>query len=136
MVIYILDLDVATHRTTDTNNQKIWKWNPPGIKKLAILYEPSLNNLHVRISTHIQNGRKVGEIIEALDNAGPNNNLPAPADTSNITSDNDLDAFLRLTEAKPIKLLVRLHNLAGLNSPTPPGSGSNYYFPLGRFDGL
>ena len=117
MVSYILDPDVATHRTTDANNQKIWKWDLPGIKKLAVLYKASLNELHVKISAHIPNGRKVLEIIVALDNANPNNNPPASADTSNITSNNDLDAFLRHTGVKPIKLLVILHKLVGPNSP-------------------
>ena len=90
-----------------------------------MLYEPSLNDLHVRISAHIPNVQKVRKIIGALDNSDPKNNPLAPADTSNIISDNDLDAFLRLTEAKSIKLLVILHKLAGPNSPTPPRSGPN-----------
>ena len=120
MVIYILYPNVAMHRTTDANNKKIWKCDLTGIKMLTVLYEPLLNDLHVRISTHIPNGRKVRVIRGALDNADPNNNPPAPTDTSNITSDNNLDAFLQLTEAKLIKLLVILHQVAGRNSPTPP----------------
>lgn len=131
VVIYVLDPANPTHRIANT-----WKWNIPGAKKLAVLYEPSLNDLHVKISSHLPDGRKVREIIGALENAADGQD--GPADTTIIRSDEDLDAFLRLTESKPIKLLVVLHRLAadGVNTPPPVGSNADkYYFRLGRFDG-
>ena len=57
---------------------------------------------------------------------------------THIRSDEDLDAFLHLTEAKPIKLLIVLQKLTtdGVNTPPPAGSNANtYFFNLGRFDG-
>ena len=119
-----------------TTNTKTWQWNLPGAKKMVVIFEPSLNNLYIKISAHIPKGRKVSELIGALENPPAANASKPSTDTSHIRSDEDLDAFLLLTEAKPIKILAILHKLAADGGSTPPPTGAtNYYFPLGRFDG-
>ena len=110
---------------------------------MAIIYDPSVNDLHVQVSAHLADGRKVREIIGALANPVPDaaGVIPpeqVPSDVTDNRSDEDLDAFLRLTEAKPIKFLIMLHQLAadGVNTPPPAGSNANtYYVNLGKFDG-
>ena len=103
---------------------------------MVVIFEPSLNDLHIKISAHIPEGRKVRELIGALENSPATELSKPPTDTSHIRSDEDLDAFLCLTEARPIEILAILHKLAvdGGSTPPPPGT-TNYYFPLGRFDG-
>ena len=78
-------------------------------KKKKKKFEPSLNDLHIKISTNIPEGRKVRELIVALENPPAADASKPPTDTSHIRSDEDLDAFLGLTEAKPIKILAILH---------------------------
>ena len=132
-----MDPTEPTHRVVDaTTNTKTWQWNLPGAKKMVVIFEPSLNNLHIKISAHIPEGRKVRELIRALENPPAADASKPPTDTSQNRSDEDLDAFLRLAEAKPIKMLAILHKLAADEGSTPPPTGAiNYYFPLGRFDG-
>ncbi|RPB18891.1 hypothetical protein L211DRAFT_853704 [Terfezia boudieri ATCC MYA-4762] len=55
-----------------------------------------------------------------------------------IQSNDELDAFLCLTEVRPIKLLIVLHRDPAVRANSPPPAGCNastYYFNLGRFDG-
>lgn len=131
IVVYILDPEDPNHR--DPTGQQ-WHWSLPGVKKLLVLYESSLNDLHLKISPYLPVGRKVREVIGALDNVSDATKLPS--DTSRIQSDEGLDAFLRLTEAKPIKLLIILHRQPGGGANTPvAGAPPNYYFAPGRFDG-
>ena len=133
VVIYILDPGDPSHRPSGR-----WHWNLPGVKKLAVLYQPSISDLHAKFSSHLPEGRKVREIIGSLENPPPGDggaDQESP-DSTHIRSDNDLDAFLRLTQASPVRLLIILHKIAadGANTPPPTGSSSRYYFHLGRFD--
>ncbi|KAF8424471.1 hypothetical protein BGX38DRAFT_1279386 [Terfezia claveryi] len=83
---------------------------------LGVLYEASLNALHVKVSFQLPDGRK----------------------TTHIRSDDELDAFLRLTEARPIKLLIVLYRDPAVRANSPPPAvynASTYYFNLDRFDG-
>ena len=127
---------MSTHRVVDaTTNTKTWQWNLPGAKKMVVIFEPSLNDLHIKMSAHIPEGRKVRELIGALENLPAPDASKPPTDTSHIRYDEDLDAFLHLTEAKHIKILAILHKLAADGGSTPPPTGAtNYYFPLGRFN--
>ena len=103
---------------------------------MVVIFEPSLNDLQIKISAHITEGRKVRELIGALENPRAANASKPLTDTSHIRSDEDLDAFLCLTEAKPIKILSIIHKLAAdAGSPPTPTGATNYYVPLGRFDG-
>ena len=134
VVMYILDPENATHHPAAAT----WHWNLLEVKKIRVLYEPSINELHLKFSANLPDGRKVREIQGALANSDPNDGAleKTPSDVTHIRSDDDLDAFLRLTEAKPIKLLIILHKTNGPNTPPPAGTNaSKYYFQKGRFDG-
>jgi len=133
VVMYILDPgDQIQHP------EGIWNWVVAGVKTLGVIYEPSLNDLHLKVSSHLPDGRKVREIIVALEDAGDAEDVnQTPADATHIRSDDEMDAFLRLTEAKPIKMLVILHRKRGTRANTAPPAGCNlqkYYFDLKRFD--
>ncbi|RPB18289.1 hypothetical protein L211DRAFT_854255 [Terfezia boudieri ATCC MYA-4762] len=111
-----------------------------GVKKLGVLYEASLNKLHMKVSSQLPDGWKVREIIGSLEDPDPaaGDPLIIPIATTHIRSDDELDAFLRLTEARPIKLLIVLHRDPAVRANSPPPAGCNtntYYFNLGRFDG-
>lgn len=49
--------------------------SPRGVKKLGVIYEPSLNELYQKVSPHLPDGRKVREIIGAL-TSGEDEALP------------------------------------------------------------
>jgi len=136
VVLYILDPENEEHHP----GPGVWSWNSKGAKLLGVIYEPTLNALHLKVSAHLPDGRKVREIIGALENAGAENDAGdyTPADVTHIRSDDELDGFLRLTEAKPVKILVILHSNTPNRANTPPPRGANketYYFKVGRFDG-
>ena len=58
--IYIMDLKEPTHRIVNaTTNSKAWQWNLLGAKKMVVIFEPSLNDLHVKTCVNILEGRKV-----------------------------------------------------------------------------
>ena len=140
VVLYVLDLADATNYDPQLND---WHWDLPSIKKLAVIYDSLINDFHVKVSTHLLDGRKVREIIGTLANPQPYNAGVVPpkqtqSETTYIRSDKDLDVFLQLTDAQPIKLLIILHMLVQDGPNTPPLSGTNantFYFPLSHFDG-
>ena len=135
VVLYILDLVNEQHYP----GRGQWDWNVRGAKMHGVIYEPTFNELHQKVSGHLPDGWKVREIIGALEDAGENNDAGnhTPADVTHIISDDELDGFLRLTEAKPVKILVILHSGAGrVNTPPPTGANKEtYYFKVVRFDG-
>lgn len=134
VILYVLDPGDATHRP-----QGEWHWDLPEVEKLAVLYESSIDELHVKFSSQLPAGRKVREIIGALADAAQDADAKQkPGRTTRIRSDDELDAFLRLTQAKPIKFLIILHKKPEDGNNTPPPQGMNadtYYFKTGRFDG-
>ena len=140
VVIYTWDTGNAAHCDPISVD---WHWNVPGIHQIAIIYDPSVNDLHVKVSRHLADAWKVSEIIGTLaypvpDAAVVNPREQVPSDMTHIRSDEDLDVFLRLTEVKGIKLLIVLHKLAAdrVNTPPPAGSNANtYYCDLVGFDG-
>ncbi|RPB18890.1 hypothetical protein L211DRAFT_853703 [Terfezia boudieri ATCC MYA-4762] len=52
VVIYILDPEDAVHHP----QPRVWNWNVGGVKKLGVLYEASLNELHIKVSSQLPNG--------------------------------------------------------------------------------
>ena len=126
---YVLDPEVEG----DRHNGE-WIWNRAGSKGLTTLYEATVNELYQKISAKIPNGRRVREIIGALQNAMPDSQIATWSDAVHLQSDDDVNTFLRLTEAKPVKLLIILHrNDVGRN--TPLGRDNiEHYFPPSRFD--
>ena len=134
LLMYVLDPGNTAHRDPFT---KGWNWELPGMKKMAVLHEVTINELHRKISPHLPEGRKVREIIGALTNSQPGEG-GAPSDVTHLRSDEDLNAFLQLTQVKPIKLLVILHKkqVDGANTPPPENTNKKtYYFDHRRFDG-
>ena len=78
------------------------------------------------------------EIIGVIGNARAENDAEdhTPAVVTHIRFDNKLDDFLRLTEAKPVKIQVVLHNTTE-RANSRPLAGENedtYYFKVVRFD--
>ncbi|KAF8426777.1 hypothetical protein BGX38DRAFT_1301530 [Terfezia claveryi] len=135
-VIYILDPEDAVYHP----QPRVWNWNVTGVKKLGVLYKASLNALHINVSSQLPDGQKMREIIGSLEDPDPvaGDPLMIPPQTTHIRSDDELDAFLRLTEARPIKLLIVLHRDPAVRANSPPPAVCNvsmYYFNLGRFDG-
>ncbi|KAF8437826.1 hypothetical protein BGX38DRAFT_1273856 [Terfezia claveryi] len=93
-----------------------------------------------QVSSQLPDGRKVREIIGLLEDLDPaaGDPLMIPPQTTHIRSDDELDAFLRLIETQPIKLLIVLHRDPAVRANSPPPAvcnASTYYFNLGRFDG-
>jgi hypothetical protein len=136
VVMYILDPENQEHHPGPGR----WNWDCKGAKMLGVIYDPSLNDLHLKVSAHLPDGRKVRQIIGALENAyeDDEDEDDEPADVTHIRSDDELDGFLRLTEAKPVKILVILHSATANRPNTPSPRGANaetYYFSVGRFDG-
>ena len=55
--IYIIDPIEPTHGVVDaTTNTKTWQWNLPGSKKMVVIFEPSLNDLHIKSPLMSQRG--------------------------------------------------------------------------------
>jgi len=136
VVIYILDPQDDRHHPAAGK----WNWSAQGVKRLGVLYESSLNQLHCKVSSYRPDGRKVREIIGALKNARDEDgdDLKVPADATHIRSDDELFGFLRLTGAVPAKLLIVLYRDPAVRANSAPparGNPSRYYFNLGRFDG-
>ena len=132
LFFFVLDPEVDRDRHLGE-----WIWNQSMSMGITTLYEGTINELHRKISAKIPNGRSVHEIIGALENARPGSETAQPSDVAHLRSDDDVDTFLRLTEAKPIKLLIILHRKIALrNTPPPPGEvNDGYYFNPTRFDG-
>jgi hypothetical protein len=133
VALYVLDPGDVTHHPQVGE----WHWDLPAVEKLAVLYDSSIDELHVKLSSELPDGRKVREIIGALQDAAADADaMQKPGRTTRIRSDDELDAFLRLTKAKPIKLLIILHRKPADGNNTPPPQGmTTYYFKPGRFDG-
>ena len=134
VALYVLDPGDVTHHPQ--NNE--WHWDLSEVEKLAVLYESSIDELHVKFSSQLPEGRRVREIMGALSDPAADTGVnQKPGRTTRIRSDDELDAFLRMTQAKPIKLLIILHKKPedGNNTPPPQGMNATYYFKPGRFDG-
>jgi len=78
------------------------------------------------VKAYVPAGRKVQEFWSALADPDPANPT-FPADATSLGADGEVSAFLRLTTAKPIRLLIVLHE--GRQANIAP-----QYFSLDRFD--
>ena len=78
------------------------------------------------VKAYVPTGRKVQEYWGALADPDPTN-LTFPAGATSLSADGKVLAFLRLTTAKPIHLLIMLHE--GRQANIAP-----QYFSLDRFD--
>ena len=83
-------------------------WNDKSRRKLAVIHNRTLVGIWDAIQQYIPDGRTVREIQGGMDN--PLTLRPwAPADITSLTTDAEVGAFLQMTEAKPILLLIILH---------------------------
>ncbi|RPB23550.1 hypothetical protein L211DRAFT_849818 [Terfezia boudieri ATCC MYA-4762] len=81
------------------------------------------------VKAYVPAGRKVREIIGALEDPTPPN-LTFPADYISLHSDAEVRGFFRMTKANPVRLLVILHTLPPRANTPPPGAA---YFELEKF---
>lgn len=111
--------------------------------KLAVIYNSSINNLHIKVSAHPLNKRKVRKVIAGLEIGQPDNARVVPpkqtlSDPTHIRCDQDLYAFLHLMDTKPIMVLMNPHRLAQdvHNIPALADAiAGTLYFPFGNFNG-
>jgi len=95
-------------------------------RKLGIIVQKTLDGIWEMVKTYIPEGRKVREFWGAL--ADPHQANPTfPADATSLAADGEVLAFLQLTTAKPIRILIVL-NEAGQANIAPD------HFSLDRFD--
>ena len=116
------DLDDAAHK--DKNDG--WWWNVGDQRKLGIIAIETLDGMLYIVKTYLPAGRKVSEFWGAL--ANPEPATPTlPADATSLGPDGEVSAFQWLTTAKPIWLLIMLHEQGQANI-------APRYFSLDRFD--
>jgi len=121
VVFGIKDPDDPGHK--DNNG---WMWDVRERRKLAIIAQKTLDGIWEMVKTYIPEGRKVCEFWGDL--ADPDQANPTfPADATSLAPDGEVLAFLRLTTAKPIRILIVLHE-AGHATIAPN------HFSLDRFD--
>lgn len=125
VALWIADPGVAAHKAAGQ-----WVWDNRPRRKLGVLHSRTLNGIWDLIKLHIPANRKIREIFGALENPAPANpNLPA--DWTRMTTDAEVDAFLMMTNSKPIRLLAVMHRIGAPNSPPPVGAT---YFAVDKFD--
>ena len=93
---------------------------------------------------HVPEGRTVWEVFGALENPLPQEDgvvYPSDplADWLHLTTNEEVDGFLRLMGAKPIRLLVCLHRDPEARVPDMPPSEEvphpdKFYFSVDMFD--
>jgi len=79
-------------------------------------------------------GRTVREILAALED--PVAPINQPTDWTSLRSDEEVIAFLRMTNAKPIRLLIVLHRPPGAAPVSPIPTGLEAWFPVDKFKPL
>ncbi len=123
-----------------------WVWYVPTGRQVAVLYRQEIAEVISKAGQRVPEGRTVREVFGALENPLPgvngvvHSNDP-PADWLRLTTDEEVDGFLRLTGAKPIRLLVCLHRdprAIPREPDTPPPEEvphpGKFYFSADMFD--
>ncbi|KAF8464150.1 hypothetical protein BDZ91DRAFT_730817 [Kalaharituber pfeilii] len=86
------------------------------------------------LANHLPAGRTVREIHGALVDPDATQ-LTHPKDSIVLSSDAEVEAFFRITESKPIKLLIVMHRKVEDGADTPPHAGSGQvHFAKNHFD--
>ncbi|RPB18166.1 hypothetical protein L211DRAFT_854394 [Terfezia boudieri ATCC MYA-4762] len=104
-----------------------YRWDEAPSNCVAILRSASLLEIVDKIWERIPTGRKVRAIYGALDNPNPPNAIP-PA--TRLQSDEEMQAFLELSSAKPIRIQVILYrdpDLVPLVVDSLPPDDSPYF---------
>ena len=140
--IYMLDLENQAHR--DENDD--WVWHVPAGRQVAVLYIQGIAEVISKAGWRVPEGRTVCEVFGGLENPLPREdgvvdpNDP-PTDWLRLTTDEEVDGFLRLMGAKPIRLLVCLHRdpraVPRVPDTPPPEEDPHpgkFYFSADMFD--
>lgn len=125
VLLWLVDPLVAAHR----NNMLEFLWDSKQRRKLGILQTRDLEGIWQIAKQYIPAGRTIREIQGALadlDNANPG----IPEDYTILKTDAEVDAFLKLTAAQPIRLLLIMHR----NDGTRDTPGPEPYFAEDQFD--
>ena len=127
ITVWIADPEEDDH----ANESGEWTWNNRLRRKLAVIKDRSLEGIYTVVKAFLPADKCICEIRGfLLDPAPPTDDVPA--DWSCLNSDEEVKAFLQMTKAEPVRLLVILHRSTGAN--TPPLSSS--YFALNKFQPL
>ena len=86
------------------------------------------------MKAYVSAGRKVREFWGALADPNPAN-LTFSADATSLGADGEVSAFLQLTTAKPIRLLIVRHE-GGQANIAPQNFNLHRFDPLVRYDEL
>ena len=125
VALWLADPCDATHK-----NPSGWIWNAQNRKKIAVIYNRSVEGIWDAIKRYVPAGRTVREILGALEDLDPAVTT-RPSDWMRLTDDAEVDAFLTITTAKPIRICFVLHRNDG--NPNSPLPGNDTYFPADKF---
>ena len=126
VAIWLVDPCLAAHKR---NGQ--WIWDNKARRKLGVVTDRSLDGVWQAAKTYIPQGRSIREILGALEDPTAAN-PSVPADSTSLKTDAEVAAFLKMTHANPIRLLLVLHrNDARPNTPLPDAGDT--YFPEDHF---
>ena len=129
VALYLLDPQLPSHRSGVPPE---WTWNNRDTRKLGILKDPSLNAIWEEAGKYVPAGRHVREILGSLQDLAVGANQPT--DWVRLEQDSEVAAFLRITRAKPIRILIILARDPINEVPDTPLIGGQTYFPADRFD--
>ena len=122
VVFWVSDPDDPAHK----DNSGSWLWDHRERRRLGIIAQPTIDGIWAMVKAYVPGGRAVREFWGALADPDPSNPT-FPADATSLRADSEVSAFLRLTTAKPIRLLIVLHQVGQANI-------GPHYFSLDRFD--
>ena len=125
VALWLADPCDATHK-----NPSGWIWNAQNRKKIALIYNTFVEGIWDGIKSYVPAGRTVREILGILEDLDPTVTT-RPSDWMRLTDDVEVDAFLTMTTAKPIRILFVLHRNDG--NPNSPLPGNDTYFPADKF---
>jgi len=128
VAVWLADPTNATHR--DAAAEGIWdvrnRW------KLGIIQSRTLDGICNMVKGYMSAGRTVREILAALED--PVTPVNQSVDWTSLRSDEEVVAFLRMTNAKPIRLLIVLHRPPGAAPVSPIPTGLEVWFPVDKFE--
>ncbi|RPB18117.1 hypothetical protein L211DRAFT_854446 [Terfezia boudieri ATCC MYA-4762] len=120
-------IDPTQGAEVQNNASGEYRWDEALSNYIAILRSASLLEIVDKIRERIPARRKIWVIYGALDNPNPPNAIP-PA--TRLQSDEEVQAFLELSSAKPIRIQVILYrdpDLVPLVADSPPPDDGPYF---------
>ncbi|KAF8435612.1 hypothetical protein BGX38DRAFT_1145581 [Terfezia claveryi] len=101
---------------------------------MGVIENKTLDGIWNRVKVDVPADRKVRQILGVLeDPMAPV--LTFPADYTSLNFDVQVRAFLRITQAKLVRIFVLLHSVP-IRANTSPPIGAKPYFDLDKFDPL